>query len=64
MLFMTSVDDLRQSSRQMDITGVGNAYGNLVASCVHCHAFVRDTRNARLLPRSDGTTAVRPTPTR
>ena len=48
MLFMSSVDDLRQASLQRDIEGVGAAYSTLVTTCVHCHAFVRDARSASL----------------
>jgi cytochrome c556 len=54
MLFMTSVDDLREASRRHDIEGVGGAYSNLITACVHCHAFVRDARVASLsLPGAD-----------
>ena len=54
MLFMTSVDDLRQASSQHDIEGVGAAYTTLITTCVHCHAYVRDARSAslRLAPPS------------
>jgi hypothetical protein len=48
MLFMLSVDDLREASRKRDIEGVGAAYSNLITTCVHCHAFVRDARVASL----------------
>jgi hypothetical protein len=48
MLFMISVDDLREASRKRDIEGVGAAYSNLITTCVHCHAFVRDARVASL----------------
>jgi len=48
MLFMTSVDDLREASRRHDIEGVGGAYSNLITACVHCHAYVRDARVASL----------------
>ena len=48
MLFMTSVDGLRQASQKHDLRGVGEAYSDLVASCVHCHFYVRDSRNASL----------------
>ena len=46
MLFVTSADDLREASRKRDIEGVGGAYTNLIATCVHCHAYVRDARVA------------------
>lgn len=48
MLFMSSVDDLREASRRRDIEGVGAAYASLVTTCVHCHAYVRDARQASL----------------
>ena len=48
MLFMTSVDDLRQASQRHDLRGVGDAYADLVATCVHCHFYVRDARAASL----------------
>jgi hypothetical protein len=48
MLFMTSVDDLREASRKHDIEGVGGAYSTLITTCVHCHAYVRDARVASL----------------
>jgi len=48
MLFMTSVDDLRQAGQKRDIRAVGDAYANLVATCVHCHFYVRDARAASL----------------
>jgi hypothetical protein len=50
MLFMSSVDDLRDASRRHDIEGVGAAYSTLVTTCVHCHAYVRDARSASLIP--------------
>jgi hypothetical protein len=49
MLFMTSVDDLREASRKRDIEGVGAAYSNLITTCVHCHTYVRDARVASLV---------------
>ena len=54
MLFMTSIDDLREASRKRDIEGVGAAYSNLITTCVHCHAYVRDARVASLsVPGTD-----------
>lgn len=46
MLFMSSVDDLREAARRRDIEAVGGAYTALVTTCVHCHAYVRDARIA------------------
>lgn len=48
MLFMSSVDDLREASTRRDIEGVGAAYSTLITTCVHCHAYVRDARSASL----------------
>ena len=48
MLFMGSVDDLRQASQKHDLRAIGEAYSDLVATCVHCHFYVRDSRNASL----------------
>jgi hypothetical protein len=48
MLFMGSVADLRKASERRDIRGAGEAYSDLVATCVHCHFYVRDTRAASL----------------
>ena len=48
MLFMASVDDLKDASAHHDIEGVGAAYSTLIATCVHCHAYVRDARSASL----------------
>lgn len=48
MLFMASVDDLRSASQRYDIEGVGAAYSALIGTCVHCHTFVRDARQASI----------------
>jgi len=48
MLFMSSVDDLKQASAKRDIEGVGGAYSTLITTCVHCHAYVRDARSVSL----------------
>jgi hypothetical protein len=55
MLFMSSVDDLRQAAQRHDIEEAGNAYSALITTCVHCHAYVRDARRASLalpMPRT------------
>ena len=49
MLFMSSVDDLREASQRRDIEAVGGAYSALITTCVHCHAYVRDARLASLI---------------
>lgn len=48
MLFMSTVDDLRDASKRHDIEDVGAAYSALITTCIHCHAFVRDARAASL----------------
>lgn len=48
MLFLASVDDLREAARRHDIESVGDAYASLVGTCVHCHAYVRDARVASI----------------
>jgi hypothetical protein len=48
MLFMSSVDDLREAAQRRDIEAVGGAYSALITTCVHCHAYVRDARLASL----------------
>ena len=54
MLFVTSVDDVRESSRRHDINDVGAAYSVLITTCVHCHAHLRDARVASFsLPGAD-----------
>lgn len=50
MLFLTSVDDLREASRRRDIDDVGAAYSVLITTCVQCHQHVRDARVVLLLP--------------
>ena len=55
MLFMSSVDDLREASKRHDIEGVGGAYTTLVTTCVHCHAYVRDARSVSLTLASPST---------
>ena len=49
MLFMASVDDLREASQRHAIEEVGAAYSGLINTCVHCHAYVRDARSASLI---------------
>jgi len=55
MLFMSSVDDLREASKRHDIEGVGGAYTTLITTCVHCHAYVRDARSVSLRLTSPST---------
>jgi hypothetical protein len=49
MLFMSSVDDLREAAQRRDIEAVGAAYSALITTCVHCHTYVRDARIASLM---------------
>ena len=55
MLFMSSVDDLRQAAQRHDIEQAGNAYSALITTCVHYHAYVRDARRASLPVLTMGT---------
>lgn len=48
MLFISSVDDLRQAAARRDMSGVSDAYSALIGSCLRCHTYVRDARNASL----------------
>ena len=48
MLFLSTVEDLRMASSHRDLAGVGNAYSTLIATCIHCHTYVRDARVAGL----------------
>lgn len=52
MLFLTAVDELRAAAKRRNIQAVGDEYGTLVATCIHCHTYVRDARVAGLLPPS------------
>ena len=48
VLFMTSVDGLREAAQRRDIEAVGTEYSTLVSTCIHCHTYVRDARVASL----------------
>ncbi len=48
VLFMSSVDGLREAARRRDIEAVGAEYSTLVSTCIHCHTYVRDARVASL----------------
>jgi len=48
MLFMSSVDGLREAARRRDMDAVGAEYSTLVSTCIHCHTYVRDARVASL----------------
>ena len=48
MLFMMSVDGLREAARRHDMEAVGAEYSTLVSTCIHCHTYVRDARVASL----------------
>ena len=48
MLFMSSVDGLREAARRRDLEAVGAEYSALVSTCIHCHTYVRDARVALL----------------
>ena len=59
MLFISSVDDVREAAKRHDMTAVSDAYSSLVSSCLHCHTYVRDARNASLTTGVPGTNATR-----
>ena len=46
MLFLSSVEGLRDAARRRDLAAVGAEYSSLVATCIHCHTYVRDSRVA------------------
>jgi hypothetical protein len=48
MLFLLSVQELRQAAALHDIAAAGDAYAALVSTCVHCHTYIRDARRASL----------------
>ena len=48
MLFMSSVDGLREAASRRDMEAVGVEYSTLVSTCIHCHTYVRDARVASL----------------
>ena len=48
MLFMMSVDGLREAAGRRDMEAVGTEYSTLVSTCIHCHTYVRDARVASL----------------
>jgi len=48
MVFMTSVDGLREAAQRRDMSAVGTEYSALVSSCIRCHTYVRDARVALL----------------
>ena len=49
MIFLSSVEDLRNAAARRDIEAAGDAYSALVSTCVHCHTYVRDARQASLM---------------
>ena len=53
MMFLLSVQDLREAAARHDMAAAGDAYAALVSTCVHCHTYIRDARRASL-------TTVRP----
>ena len=48
VLFMSSVDGLREAAQRRDMEAVGAEYSTLVSTCIHCHTYVRDARLASL----------------
>jgi hypothetical protein len=58
MLFISSVDDLRQAAESRHMSDVSDAYSALISSCLHCHIYVRDARNASLTTGISDTVAI------
>jgi len=51
MLFLSSVEGLRDAARRRDLAAVGAEYSTVVATCIRCHTYVRDSQVARsILP--------------
>jgi hypothetical protein len=50
VLFLSSVQALRDAARRRDLVAVGDEYSSLVSTCIHCHTYVRDSRRAEALP--------------
>ena len=48
MLFLTTVDGLRAAGAAHNLDRVGAEYSTLVATCLHCHTYVRDARRASM----------------
>jgi hypothetical protein len=48
MIFMMSVDGLREAAGRRDMEAVGTEYSTLVSTCIQCHTYVRDARVASL----------------
>ena len=46
VLFLSSVQGLRDAARQRNLAAVGDEYSSLVSTCIHCHTYVRDSRRA------------------
>ena len=45
---LNRISELEIMSRRYDLEGVGAAYSALIGTCVHCHTFVRDARQASI----------------
>ena len=48
VLFMSSVDGVREAAQRRDMDAVGAEYSTLVSTCIHCHTYIRDARVASL----------------
>ena len=56
--FRRAADNLIQKAQAKNLDGVTLAYFDLTMSCVRCHQYVREVRDARLPGRSPHATAV------
>ena len=50
--FIRAAENLAQKARDKNVDGAALAYVELTLTCVRCHQFVRDLRDARLDPES------------
>jgi cytochrome c556 len=59
--FRRAAEGIIQKAKAKNIDGVTLSYFEMTMSCVRCHAYVREVRDARLrLPPGDWTAFVRP----
>jgi len=46
--FRKSVEKIYEKAKDKDIDGVARAYTETILTCVHCHQYVRELREARV----------------
>jgi hypothetical protein len=46
--FRRAAEAILQKAKERNLDGVALAYGDLTRTCVHCHQYLRDVRDARL----------------